>query len=606
MDALKSIFSWLGKFLEKTRVVLLNVATAFILIVITVAIMGGIFGGDAEIDKEGKVVFLDPALVITDEEAFADSLFANTDINQMTFRDFEDLVNELANDEEIAAIIIDFSSTGFAGVTTLLNVAGLMEKLQASDIELIAYSDYFDTSTYLLASYADEIWGHSSGSFGLRGPGGYRTYINELLTKNLKFTIHDFSEGTFKSAAENITRSNMSDFSRKQSEELLDPLWNALKTLIAEQREMSIEDVQDFADNHPTGFLGEANYINLNAASEIGFIDGVKSYPEFRAHMIEKFGLDEDSDRETYPNISYQEYMDTYEIVEDSADDKVAVVTVEGTITRGEIQPGVAGADGLARLLRSAHEDEDVKALVVRVNSGGGGVMASEIIRDEIQRAQSKGINVVVSMGDVAASGGVWISTPAEYIFAQPTTITGSIGVAIAVPTFENTMDEIGIDFDGVVTTKNAGWDLNQAMPPEIKAAIQDDTVKVYNRFVSLVAESRNESEEYIRTIAEGRVWIGTKALELNLIDEIGDFDDAVAKAAELAGLEEYEVDFFKETLDPEIQVLLELTEGFDINLIDQQTLNSFKSMTEILNEVIQVSKPTTLIACQTCEVALQ
>jgi len=212
----------------------------------------------------------------------------------------------------------------------------------------------------------------------------------------------------------------------------------------------------------------------------------------------------------------------------------------------------------------------------------------------------------VVSMGDVAASGGVWISTPAEYIFAQPTTITGSIGVAIAVPTFENTMDEIGIDFDGVVTTKNAGWDLNQAMPPEIKAAIQDDTVKVYNRFVSLVAESRNESEEYIRTIAEGRVWIGTKALELNLIDEIGNFDDAVAKAAELAGLEEYEVDFFKETLDPEIQVLLELTESFDIKLIDQQTLNSFKSMTEILNEVLQVSKPTTLIACQTCEVALQ
>ena len=204
------------------------------------------------------------------------------------------------------------------------------------------------------------------------------------------------------------------------------------------------------------------------------------------------------------------------------------------------------------------------------------------------------------------ASGGVWISTPAEYIFAQPTTITGSIGVAIAVPTFENTMDEIGIDFDGVVTTKNAAWDLSQAMPPEIKDAIQDDTVNVYNRFVSLVAESRNESEEYIRTIAEGRVWIGTKALELNLIDEIGNFDDAVAKAAELAGLEEYEVDFFKETLDPEIQALLELTESFDIKLIDQQTLNSFKSMTEILNDVLQVSKPTTLVACRTCEVALQ
>ena len=606
MDALKSIFSWLGKFLEKTRVVLLNVATAFILIVITVAIMGGIFSGDAEMNKEGNVVFLDPAVVITDEGAFADSLFANTDINQMTFRDFEDLVNELADDEEIAAIVIDFSSTGFAGVTTLLNVARLMEKLQTSDVELIAYSDYFNTSTYLLASYADEIWAHSSGSFGLSGPGGYRTYINELLTKNLKFTIHDFSAGTFKSAAENITRSSMSDFSRKQSEELLNPLWDEIKTLIAEQREMSIEDIQDFADMRPTGFLGEATYISLNAAIDGNFIDGVKSYPDFREHMIDKFGLDADSDRETYPNISFSEYMDTYEIAEDSADDKVAVVTVEGTITRGEIQPGIAGADGLARLLRSAHEDEDVKALVVRVNSGGGGVMASEIIRDEIQLAKSKGLNVVVSMGDVAASGGVWISTPAEYVFAEPTTITGSIGVAIAVPTAENAMDELGINFDGVITTKNSAWDLTQAMPTEIKSAIQDDTQKIYDRFVSLVAESRNESDDYIRSIAEGRVWIGTKALELNLIDEIGNFDDAVAKAAKLAGLEEYEVDFFKETLDPEIQVLLELTENFDIKIVDQQTLNSFKSMTEILNEVLLVSKPTTLIACQTCEVALQ
>ena len=606
MNTLKSIFGWLGKFLEKTRVVLLNVATAFILIVITVAIMGGIFGGDTEIDKEGKVVFLNPAVVITDEEAFADSVFANADVNQMTFRDFEDLIDELADDEEIAGIVIDFSSTGFAGITTLLNVARLMEKLQASDVELIAYSDYFDTSTYLLASYADEIWGHSSGSFGLSGPGGYRTYINELLTKNLKFTIHDFSAGTFKSAAENFTRSSMSEFSRKQSEELLNPLWNEIKTLIAEQREMSIEDIQDFADMRPTGFLGEATYISLNAAIDGNFIDGVKSYPEFRKHMIEKFGLDTDSDRETYPNISYSEYMDTYEIAEDSADHKVAVVTVEGAITRGEIQPGIAGADGLARLLRSAHEDEDVKALVVRVNSGGGGVMASEIIRDEIQLAKSKGLNVVVSMGDVAASGGVWISTPAEYVFAEPTTITGSIGVAIAVPTAENAMDELGINFDGVITTKNSAWDLTQAMPTEIKSAIQDDTQKIYDRFVSLVAESRNESEVYIRSIAEGRVWIGTKALELNLIDEIGNFDDAVAKAAELAGLEEYEVDFFKETLDPEIQVLLELTESFDIKLIDQQSLNSFKSMTEILNEVLQVSKSTTLIACQTCEVALQ
>ncbi len=603
MKIIKAIFSWLGKFLERARVIILNVGTAFVLILLTLGIFGLFSSSQKPIDPSGKVVILDPDVLVTDEESFSESLFPATNINQMTFRDLKNLIEKLSDDKSIAGVLVDFSSTGFAGPTTLMNVAKLMKTLKESGKEIIAFSESYSTSSYLLSTYANEIWAHSAGSFQLRGFGGKQPYINEL-TQKLKFTIHDFSQGTFKSANETLTRNNMSEFERKQTEELINPLWENIKDIIASQKKFSSDDIQYFSDNFYTIF-SENEYINLEFAQENGFITGVKSYPEFRSHMIDKFGKDMASSRDTYPNISYKEYMTTYEDKDKSSENQIAVISIEGVIMRGEIEPGIAGADGIAKLIRNAHENKKVKSIVIRVNSPGGGVTASEIIRDEIIAAKSKGKNIVVSMGDVAASGGVWVSTPAEYIFAESTTITGSIGVAVAFPTFENVMDYIGINFDGITTTKNAGWNEFQEMEPEIKDSVMKTSKRVYDRFVEVVAESRNESEEYIKSIAEGRVWIGSKALELNLVDGIGGIEDAISKAADLSNLSEYETIYYRKYLDPQTQLIKDLIEEFDIKIFDQKTVNAFQSINEVLSELDFVKEPTAILTCEVCQIKL-
>ncbi len=603
MKIIKAIFSWLGKFLERARVIILNVGTAFVLILLTLGIFGLFSSSQKPIDPSGKVVILDPDVLVTDEESFSESLFPATNINQMTFRDLKNLIEKLSDDKSIAGVLVDFSSTGFAGPTTLMNVAKLMKTLKESGKEIIAFSESYSTSSYLLSTYANEIWAHSAGSFQLRGFGGKQPYINEL-TQKLKFTIHDFSQGTFKSANETLTRNNMSEFERKQTEELINPLWENIKDIIASQKKFSSDDIQYFSDNFYTIF-SENEYINLEFAQENGFITGVKSYPEFRSHMIDKFGKDMASSRDTYPNISYKEYMTTYEDKDKSSENQIAVISIEGVIMRGEIEPGIAGADGIAKLIRNAHENKKVKSIVIRVNSPGGGVTASEIIRDEIIAAKSKGKNIVVSMGDVAASGGVWVSTPAEYIFAESTTITGSIGVAVAFPTFENVMDYIGINFDGITTTKNAGWNEFQEMEPEIKDSVMKTSKRVYDRFVEVVAESRNESEEYIKSIAEGRVWIGSKALELNLVDGIGSIEDAISKAADLSNLSEYETIYYRKYLDPQTQLIKDLIEEFDIKIFDQKTVNAFQSINEVLSELDFVKEPTAILTCEVCQIKL-
>ena len=240
-----------------------------------------------------------------------------------------------------------------------------------------------------------------------------------------------------------------------------------MKSLMAEGRGIESDDIQSFADDY-VAFIGEAAIGNIAYAKANIIIDGTKSFPEFRQYMIEEFGLDEEAETETYKTISYNEYAKQIDEDFSDSDNQIAVITAEGAIMEGDITQGVAGADGVVKQIRSAHEDENTKAIVFRVNSPGGSIIGSEMMRDELLAAKRKGINVIVSMGDYAASGGVYISTPADYIFAEPTTITGSIGVAIALPTLENAMDYIGVNFDGVVTSKHGGWDPPQASKDEV------------------------------------------------------------------------------------------------------------------------------------------
>ncbi|MEL0018179.1 MAG: signal peptide peptidase SppA, partial [Gammaproteobacteria bacterium] len=576
MNALKSIFAWLGRFLEKARTVMLNLGTAFVLIFFTVLIIGAFTASGPDVkDPDGRVLFINPEGTVVDQEVFSSDFLSSLtaeQTNQIQTRDLIELIRAAAEDEKIPAVFIDFSSTGFAGPTTAINIAKELKALRESGKRVIAMNDRLTTTSYLMASQASEVWVHPVGSISVRGLGGMRAYQKELY-ENLKINFHNYSQGDFKSAVEGNTRTDMSENDRLQREALLNPIWDEMKRLMAEARGIESSEIQSFADGY-VGFFGEAAMGNIAYAQANNIIDGTKSFPEFRQYMIEEFGLDEEAETETYKTISYNEYAKQIESDSSDSDNHIAVITAEGAIMEGDISQGVAGANGVVKQIRSAHEDENTKAIVFRVNSPGGSIIASEMMRDELFAAKNKGIDVIVSMGDYAASGGVYISTPADYIFAEPTTITGSIGVAIALPTLENVMDYIGVNFDGVVTSKHGGWDPTQAIDEDLDKIFAAWGADAYDRFVNFVAESRSQSYEDIKKIAGGRVWIATSAKEIGLVDEIGGIDDAIAYAANMAELEDYQVEYYGKKLSPEELLIKELLENFDVSLGEPKVLS--------------------------------
>ena len=604
MSTLKSIFSWLGRFLERARTVMLNLGTAFVLIFLTIIIIGAFSasGPDAK-DPSGRVLILDPQGVVVDEEVFSDDFLAsitNDESDQIQTRDLIELIQNIAADDEIPAVLIDFSGTGFAGPTTALNIAKELKALKDSGKRVIAFGDRMTTSSYLMASQASEIWIHPVGSISIAGLGGMRPYNKELY-ENLKINFNNYSQGDFKSAVEGNTRTNMSENDRLQRTAILEPIWNEYKSLMSESRGITAEEIQYFADNY-IGFFGEAAMMNIEFATSKNIINGTKSFPEFRQYMIENFGEDEDAETTTYKYISYQEYADQLENdFEEESDNEIAVITAEGVIMEGEIAPGVAGANGIVKQIRKAHENENTKAIVFRVNSLGGSIIASEMMRDELFAAKRKGLKVVVSMGDYAASGGVYISTPADYIFAEPTTITGSIGVAIALPTLENAMDYIGVNFDGVVTSKYAGWDPLQKIDDDLDKIFESWGAGAYDRFITFVSDSRSQPYEDIKSIAGGRVWIGSAAQELGLVDELGDIDDAINYAVQMADLEDYQVEYYGQELSPEEIIIKELLDSFDVSIKEPEVLTALSGLSKLYSEYTDLKQPKALIACENC-----
>ena len=608
MNALKSIFSWLGRFLEKARTVMLNLGTAFVLIIITFAIIGGLSSSGSDVtEKDGRVLFINPVGTVVDQEVFnSDFLFnfeTNSSTDQIQTRDLIALIRAAAADEEIPAVFIDFSSTGFAGPTTAINIAKELKALRESGKRVIAFNDRLSTSSYLMASQASEVWVHPVGSISVRGLGGMRPYQKELY-ENLKINFHNYSQGDFKSAVEGNTRTDMSENDRLQREALYNPIWDEMKSLMAEGRGIESDDIQSFADGY-VGFFGEAAIANIAYAETNNIIDGTKSFPEFRQYMIEEFGLDEEAKTDTYKTISYNEYADQMEDDFSESENEIAIITAEGAIMEGEISQGVAGSSGVVKQIRSAHENENTKAIVFRVNSPGGSIIASEMMRDELFAAKTKGIKVVVSMGDYAASGGVYIATPADYIFAEPTTITGSIGVAIALPTLENAMDYIGVNFDGVVTSKHGGWDPTQAIDEDLDKIFASWGADAYDRFVNFVADSRSQSYEDIKAIAGGRVWIATSAKEIGLVDEIGGIDDAIAYAVNLTELEDYQVEYYGQELSPEELILRELLENFDVSLGEPKVLSALNGLADLYETLTDIQEPKALLTCKDCLVDL-
>ena len=608
MNQIKSIFSWLNEFLKKARIIMLNIATAIVLIFFIILIFVPITSVKSEVkDVSGRVLFIDPVGTVVDQEVFSSDFLldiaAGSSTEQIQTRDLIQLIRAAGKDEDIPAVLIDFSSTSFAGPTTAINIAKELKALRDSGKKVIAFNDRLSTTSYLMASQASEVWLHPVGSINIRGIGGVRAYQKELY-ENLKINFHNYSQGDFKSAVESNTRTKMSEKDKMQREELLNPIWYEMKSLMAQGRGIELDDIQSFADEY-VGFFGEAEIGNIAYAKEKNIIDGIKSFPEFRQYMIEEFGLDKEAKTETYKTISYDDYKKQINEDYSNSENQIALITVEGVIMEGDIIQGIAGANGIVKQIRSAHEDENTKAIVFRVNSPGGSVIASEMMRDELIAAKRKGINVIVSMGDYAASGGVYISTPADYIFAESTTITGSIGVAIALPTFENAMDYVGVNFDGVYTSKYAGWDPTQAIDDDLDKIFASWGADVYDRFINFVAESRSQSYQEIKEIAGGRVWIATSAKEIGLVDEIGGINDAITYAAKISELEDYKVQYYSEAPSPEELILKELIENFDVSLGDSEVLSALNGLTSLYETLMGIQQPKALLTCNDCLVNL-
>ena len=602
MNALKFVFSWLNGFLEKARVIMLNLGTAFVLIVLTFVIIGALSTKPKFTDTSGRVLLINPEGIVVDNEVYGTFFSFNvldTSTDQIQTRDLIRLIRYAADDRNIPAVLIDFSSTSFAGPTTAINIAKELKALRDSGKRVIAFNDRLTTTSYLMASQASEVWVHPVGSISIRGLGILNVYQKKLL-ENLKINFHNYSQGDFKSAVEPITRTGMSENERMQREALLNPIWDEMRSLMAEGRGIGADVVQSFADNF-VGIIDEAAIGNIDYAKTENIIDGTKSFPEFRQYMIDEFGLDEKAESDTYQTISYKEYANQKKDNANDSDNIIAVITAEGAIMEGEVARGVAGANGLIKQIRSAYEEKNTKAIILRVNSPGGSIIASEMIRDELLAAKKKDINVIVSMGDYAASGGVYISTPADYIFAEPTTITGSIGVAFALPTFEKVTEFIGINFDGVVTSRHGGWNLAQAIDDDLDKIFTSWGADAYRRFINFVAESRSLSPEEMKKVAGGRVWIGTNANAIGLVDEIGGIEEAIKYAANMNELLYYQVEYYGEELSYGEKIIKKFHINSEISHREPSVLSALNGLIGLSETLMSIKEPKALFTCIDC-----
>ncbi|MFL2706576.1 MAG: signal peptide peptidase SppA [Gammaproteobacteria bacterium] len=453
--------------------------------------------------------------------------------------DLLEVLNKAATDERVQNILLSLDNINGTGQAVLFDVGNALQKLQDADKRIIAVGDYYTRSGYYLASFADEIIMNTDGAIQIDGFGRSRLFFKSFLDK-IKVDFNVFRVGTFKSAVEPYIGNEMSEEAKEANLAYLNILWDSYKDVVSKNRGMSSEDIQYLVDNADK-ILTKTDNSSSEALLNYGLVDKLMPRTKVRTYLKELFG--ESEDKKSFARISGFEYFQLIQSEKNTeyAENKIAVIVARGTIVDGVQPPGMIGGDSTSRLIREAHEDKDVKAIVLRVDSGGGGVFASEQIRQELLEAKEKGLTIIASMGNVAASGGYWISANAHEIWASHNTITGSIGIFGILPTFDRALKEIGMTSDGIKTSKiDLSGDVTRPLDKSLSAIIQNEIEYGYRRFIGLVSEARNIPIQEVDTIAQGRVWAGSKALELGLVDNIGDLKMAIERAAELAEIDDY------------------------------------------------------------------
>ena len=472
-------------------------------------------------------------------------------------------IRAAAKDKRIQALLIDTDDLSGSGQAKLEELAAAIAEFRKSGKKVIARGSYFLQSQYYLAAQADEVYVDPFGFVLLPGFDRYRMYYKEAI-ETLKVDVHVIRAGKFKSADEPFIRNDMSPEERQESTAYLTALWMGYRTRVAQARHIDSEAINTYANGY-TAAVQRAGGDTAGVAKAAGLVTGLKTRAEVEQRMIELVGADEA--KHSFHGVTLDDYLRVLPAEHrrhHAAERTVAVVMASGEILDGSQPSGTVGGETTAALLRQAREDNDVKSLVLRIDSPGGSVFASEQIYREVVALRAAGKPVVVSMGDLAASGGYYIGAAADEIFASPNTITGSIGVFATIPTFDRSLAKLGVHVDGVGTTGLAGaLRVDRPMSPEVQQVLQTGVNHSYAEFLQRVAAGRHKTTAAVNDIAQGRVWAGSDALRLGLVDRLGGYEDAVHSAAQRAQLgKDYEVRVIEPELTLTEQLLLSLKLG--------------------------------------------
>lgn len=541
-------FKWTWRLLNFVRELVLNLF--FILLVLVGAgIWMQVSSSHTSEQTARGALLLDISGVIVDKPSSTNRLgilgrqFFGASSDRLQENSLFDIVNTIRqakDDRNITGIVMDLKNFAGADQPSMQYIGKALREFRDSGKPVFAVGDNYTQGQYYLASFANKIWLSPQGAVDLHGFATNGLYYKSLLDK-LKVSTHVFRVGTYKSAVEPFIRDDMSPAAREADSRWIGELWQNYLNTVAANRQIPAQQVFPGAQAMLDG-LSKVDGDTAKYALDNKLVDALASSADVEKVLTKQFGWSKKENN--YRAISYYDY--SLNPPSDTGD-SIGVVFANGAIMDGEETPGNVGGDTTASQIRDARLDPKVKAIVLRVNSPGGSVSASEVIRAELAAAKAAGKPVVVSMGGMAASGGYWISTPASYIVANPSTLTGSIGIFGVINTVENSLDSIGVHTDGVSTSPLADMSMTKALPPEVQQMIQLSIENGYKRFITLVADARKTTPEQIDKIAQGHVWTGQDAKANGLVDSLGDFDDAVAKAAELAKLKQWHIDYYQD-----------------------------------------------------------
>ncbi|WP_428820771.1 signal peptide peptidase SppA [Microbulbifer sp. MCCC 1A16149] len=563
---IRSFFGAIGGAITWLRRVFTNLLFLLLLLFIGMAI----FGGEERITvPQGAALKVAPGGYLVDEvsqPSGVPAFFGGPATPPETrVKDLVDAIDRAANDNRIAALVLELDHLGGASLSKLEEVGEAVRRFKSSDKPVYAIGDNFTQGQYFLASHADKVYMNPMGSLLLTGFGSYRNYYKSALDK-LKINFHVFRVGDYKDFIEPYTRDDMSPASRENNARWLHQLWSEYTEQVTGLRNLPPNAVDAYIADLPQNLRAEGGSW-ADAALANKFVDKLLTRRAAVAELQELVGVNE-ADKSQYKAINAMDYLRHMKLTNlpdpRQHKEKIGLISAAGAIVDGEAPAGQIGSATLGDLIAEAREKK-VKALVLRIDSPGGSAFASEAIRQELLATREAGIPVVISMGSVAASGGYWIAAGGDRIWASPSTITGSIGVFGAFPTFEESLEHLGVYNDGVGTTELAGtMRLDRALPEAAADILQQGVEHTYSQFLQLVAEARNSTPQEIHKIAQGQVWTGRTAHKLGLVDELGNLKDAIADAAQVANLEDYEIVEIQRELTTSEKLMRALADNVD------------------------------------------